>query len=380
MLDENTPLLLWNLNLNCPKKKVCMTMSPVFVVKENVPNTCYLTVGGYLVTLDKNLIAPPNLCPGESAMGNKPTSGWRWQADGKIVGLQPTWGEKLQIVKLIDFPIPKPPAGYKYIDGYPQWRAPKAGEWFAESDTYVEKTYKDLSASYLIVSPVTKEDCVDITDSHPNLIPREGIDYYDGPIHQFQITEKGSIRKTIKEWRESYCKFRHYCLPEHVPPKEEALRELNKAMDEEYPQYYIPENTELFAYIEVTNKDKYRCVRINGELGSEVSVNLTKFENRKKITKEEALARVSKTEAFTPAPPKITNLCVEIAGPPQSRFSYWVIEPIGNMYGAAKNSVRYIVISSVLAAIGYTAYNPAQAIGFVKSCLPKVNIEWRTPK
>lgn len=627
---------------------MAMPLTPVIIVKENAPDTCYLTAGGYLVTLNKYLMAPSNLCPGETLQGNKVTSGWGWRADGSIIDLQLTWAEKLQIVKLMDFPIPKPPAGYKYLDGYPQWRAPKAGEWFAESDTYVEKAYKDLSTSYLIISPITKEECVDITDSHPDLTPREEIDYFDGPIHQFQITQKGSIRKTIKEWRESYCKFRHYCLPEHVPPKEKVMNteviktgdlvecvdssadiglitkgskytvidhsggsmikikddrnkdfwfvaskfkkvdkptlllehgktyltadgyivpiikesggffttaecspgvtsegktiqqlnseasirnnkgwlysefgetclneEWNKKLKivkelpfslptapegyrykdgfpklktvepgdiylvshiadknglppkcygtatnsqkaststggfdslrlilevaypalpdgfewtqdppefrkpkkgefytngekavmaffdemyyklnkwivkqkaasplkevavEEFPRYYIPENTELFAYIEVTNKDKYRCIRINGEVGSEVSLNLKHFENRKKITKEEAEARISKV--FIPTQHKITNLCTEITTP-QSRFSYWVTEPIGNMYGAAKSSVRYIIISSVLAAIGYTAYNPARAIGFVKSCLPKVNIEWRTPK
>ena len=627
--------------------------APMFTITENAPNTCYLTAGGYLVTLDNHLIAPPNLCPGETAQGNKTTTGWGWRVGGNIVGLQPAWGEKLQIVKLMDFPIPKPPAGYKYLDGYPQWRAPKAGELYCTAPESIERANVDLQSSYLIISLITKEDCVDITDSHPNLIPRVGIDFYDGGGENagkcsWSLTAyKCSLNRTISDWANAR-KFRHYCLPEHVPPKEKAVsteviktgdlvecvdpkhgigvitkgskyavidhsggdiikvkddrnkelwfaaykfkkvekpalllehgktyltadgyivpivkqnggffttvecspgvtlenktihqlnsevsirdnkgwlysesgethlnEEWNKKLKivkelpfplpaapkgyrykdgfprlkivepgdiylvshvidknglppkcygtaanshnaststggfdslrlmlevlpsvvptaptlpdgfewtqnppefrkpkkgefymggsevikatfddkyyksnewivrakqvvvlppEKYPQYYVPQNPSLFAYIKVFNSKTYTTAILNGEELPPLPVDTAvAFKDFTKLTEEQALARVVK--AVTPTPPQITNLCTEISAP-QSHLSYWVTEPIGNMYGAVKSSIRYIVISSVLAAVGYTAYNPSGVAKFVKSCLPKITIRY----
>lgn len=410
----------------------------------------YLTAGGYLVKIIKQnggFFTTIDCSPGVNNAGKtvrqlntevsiRNNKGWLYSEFGQTY-LNDEWNEKLKIVKAMDFPIPKPPVGYKYLDGYPQWRAPKVGEWYAESDTYVEKAYKDLPTPSLIVSPITKEDCVDITESHPDLIPREGIDYFDGPIHEFQITQKGSIQKTIKDWRESYSKFRHYCLPEHVPP-------ISKEIDV-YPKYYKAFNTNVYAYIELLNKEKYRCVKLNGEPDREISADLRNFPSEDLITREEAISRIQKPaqetrhvtypryyKKITPLEGisfikrinesqycvvmsdggwnkveswgnsqekdyasreiseeeamKLHKYCNDVEKSPeedskspivsQSKFSYWVTEPIVNMGTFAKKSIRYILVSSVLAGIGYTAYSPSSVGSFIKSCLPKVNIQW----
>lgn len=307
----------------------------------------YLTADGYIVPIIKEaggFFTTVECSPGVTSAGKtiaelnsevsiRNSKGWLYSDSGDT-HLSEEWNKKLKIVKELPFPLPAAPAGYRYKDGFPRLKIVEPGD------------------IYLVSHIVDK-----------NGLPPKC--YGTASNSQQAFTSTGgfdSLRLMLE------------VLPPVAPP---AL-----PVAEEYPQYYIPENTDLFAYIEVTNKNKYRCIRINGDVGNEVSLDLKHFDNHKKITKKEAEARISKV--FTPAPPQITNLCIDLSSiapvSKQSRLSYWVTEPIGNMYGAAKSSVRYIVISSVLAAVGYTAYSPSRAIGFIKSCLPKVNIEWRTPK
>lgn len=162
-----------------------------------------------------------------------------------------------------------------------------------------------------------------------------------------------------------------------------SVHEAPMKSEETYPKYYLPlGHTGNIAFARRDSKDKYTFVFSNGKVSNEM------FEWEKStekayalpITQEEAFARIKVQNKD-----KITNLCVELPpmkplniilpnAPKQSHLSYWIVEPLGNMFGAAKKSVRYFVVSSLIGAVGYTAYNPSGVAKFAKSCLPKINI------
>lgn len=85
----------------------------------------YETKGGYLVELDHTLTSRTPV-PGIVAFGAVYISKHEklvWQTDGSINGMNPEWTEKLRIVEKFKGwkAIPKPPVGYDYKDGYPQY-------------------------------------------------------------------------------------------------------------------------------------------------------------------------------------------------------------------------------------------------------------------
>ena len=104
------------------------------VVTESKPNACYLTKGGYLVTLNSSLKAPINLSPGlnkDNKNSEKFGKGWQWKPNGcPNEGLESEWADKLAIIEELPFSIPEAPLNYQFAGGYPQFREPVNGEQF----------------------------------------------------------------------------------------------------------------------------------------------------------------------------------------------------------------------------------------------------------
>ncbi len=56
-----------------------------------------------------------------------------------------------------------------------------------------------------------------------------------------------------------------------------------------------------------------------------------------------------------------------------SRFDYWITQPAKNF----ANVGRHVLFAAAVSSIIYGAVNPVKIVSVVKSCLPKVNIEWK---
>lgn len=59
--------------------------------------------------------------------------------------------------------------------------------------------------------------------------------------------------------------------------------------------------------------------------------------------------------------------------PTVSRFDYWVAQPAKNF----ANIGRHVLFAAVVSSIIYGTANPAKVVSVVKSCLPKINVEWK---
>lgn len=58
--------------------------------------------------------------------------------------------------------------------------------------------------------------------------------------------------------------------------------------------------------------------------------------------------------------------------PTVSRFDYWVAQPAKNFADIG----RHILFAAVVSSIIYGATSPAKVLSVVKSCFPKINIQW----
>lgn len=56
-----------------------------------------------------------------------------------------------------------------------------------------------------------------------------------------------------------------------------------------------------------------------------------------------------------------------------SKFDYWVAQPAKNFADIG----RHIIFAAVISSIIYGAVNPVKVVSVIKSCLPKINVEWK---
>lgn len=154
------------------------SLSPFPTKKPSIVNGAgfYLTKAGYVVELDRFRSSEGSPVPGVNKLGI--TGGpWQWEVDGSINNMKPEWADKLQIVSRAEFSeLPIIPLGYKWVDGYPQYRKPKKDEWFFLAGfTHPVKATADKDTHHFIVE---KEEPVWYTVNNPDYIFVEGDQYY----------------------------------------------------------------------------------------------------------------------------------------------------------------------------------------------------------
>lgn len=368
----------------------------------------YLTAGGYVVhiTAMKPVsgnqyyttieCSPGFNCDGKTIQdvlsscrkGEYKKYGWQYQSDGTIF-LGNEWTEKLRITE--EFSKLKPaPKGFRYAGGFPQARPPKKGEFYMccmsgdaiqanqNESSVVVRVIIEKEESKMPPYPTMPEGFKFASDPPEHRKPKKG-EWFIGGGNKPDFAAVDFLNNSyyiISKIEETYPKGRIDKPVAKTPapaPKEEV-----------YPKYYSPLNVKDWAFIKRTDEFAHVLTKYDG---TEVLSGTGWCKHHDalyvEIPAEVALAQIKKPIAQTPSPPKI-DLYVEVevknaaTAPekPQPRLSYWITEPIGNMFGAAKKSARYVVASSLLAAVGYTAFNPVQTFNFVGSCLPKIHVKF----
>lgn len=153
------------------------SLSPFPTKKPSIVNGAgfYLTKAGYVVELNRFRSYEGSPVPGVNKLGI--TGGpWQWEVDGSINNMKPEWADKLQIVSRAEFSeLPIIPLGYKWVDGYPQYRKPKKDEWFFLAGfTHPVKATADKDTHHFIV----EQEEVWYTVNNPDYIFVEGDQYY----------------------------------------------------------------------------------------------------------------------------------------------------------------------------------------------------------
>lgn len=309
------------------------------------PNKTYVTYGEYVVELNNTRNASIETSPGKSEAGKTVVEyidhrgcGWLFSEDGKPQ-LNGEWTKKLTIVEELPFKLPKLPEKYKWAGGYPQFRIPKIGEYYFSYTQYSNNTLvnrcdneyetrdgwlggRRLILEKVVVAPKdpTPDDDWVVQDKVP---PRPGVDEIS-----FKFKKSGAMG--------SYIPLTH------------------RAFDNKLNGYVDERGDTLL--VRCRKKDYPMRTPAKQPAPPKLPDGYEWTQNPPNVTK---------VESFTP---------VIIKNNKQSNFSYWITEPLGNMFGVAKSSVRYIVVSSLIGAVGYTAYNPSGVFKFAKSCVPKVHI------
>lgn len=108
------------------------------------PNHNYVTKAGYVVQFGDSLWSK-NRVPYITSYGGSYLDGSiaSWRNDGTICGLTSEWAEKLHIVAELPIEIPTLPEGYRWKDGFIQWRLPQQGETFIHLDNGVIKAHQN---------------------------------------------------------------------------------------------------------------------------------------------------------------------------------------------------------------------------------------------
>lgn len=376
-------------------------------VTESKPNTCYLTAGGYLVVLKVEeylLRTTKELSPGFTKNGRSVNElshpyGWRFQEDGVMIGLTQEWNEKLHIIAELPFGIPELPKGYGWKGGYPVLRKPEPGEEYLSPHcdrgghefcykhghsiaTGVSGETTGFGRRRLIVEALEAKpqkhggviepdglEWVDITDTHPEHLLRRDIDWGGRTQADFPIDESDGL--SVKEYAMS-TGYRIYCqrkdLPQTTPPKTEDKYakyatfpvevKTEVLMDSVEDTKFHKDNnitTVVFPAVEVRED-----VKPNSVFSDECICSIMNFD---------ANFNTSKKDYTSGANPSVKGR--------QSRLSYFITEPLANTYKFFKPSFRYVLLYSTIAAIVYSAANFETVVGLIKSCLPKVSIEWR---
>jgi hypothetical protein len=333
------------------------------LVTKSKDNTCYLTKGGYLVTLDDRLVAPINLSPGlnhNNKNSKEYERGWKWKGNGTPEkGLQPDWTDKLTIIEELPFGIPEVLEGYQFIGGYPQFRKPENNEHYMGMKACGKPTQNvhvkgratpDTSPSYyggrrIIVEPIGSpigspvdpptnpliDDLVDITESHPDLIPRVGIDYFKTRSdNKVRFTSETHIKETIGYWVTKHG-TRHYCLPKDVPNKVYTKMTDGVPLPKGIKSFDLPVNI------------------------GPVNFDLASLSNLTQI-----------------------NDLLNKKDEPTSLLTTFVGNPYRNSVWAAQKAFPYIVFYSVIVVAAYCMWDPSSVISLVKSCLPSISVELPT--
>ena len=334
-----------------------------------ITNGTYLTAGGYVVTLDEDLISPVELSPGMNS-NNQPSyicNGWMWKNDGTIT-LNEEWSEKLKIVEKLQFELPPCPSGYKWAGGYPQYRRPKEGEYFIGQKQNEFKSVFKASKYYvvphgcddrrLIVEP--KE--VYLTVVKPNEFPkyykrRNGQPFYDGSKY---MVRHGDTRQMVNSdikfsWTidcDNYVKEGSWI--EVDKPEVEAYNKSHKTEKEKH-DFGDMEGWRLLRPSEILKEgDEYFSKRYSDGWAKLSADDISHTFNdyyfyRRRIQKP------IKQEDKTIMSKAIT---------------YWVTEPARDIKNVVVKSFRYILFTSVLFGGAYGIANPKVVLSY----LPKVTI------
>ena len=259
--------------------------------------------------------------------------GWAYGEDGEIHGLGDEWRQKLKIVGELPCNFPeKPPEGWQWAGGFPQFRSVEIGENYMPVD-YGGNTYDQVLIFINNYSPPSqkvlggKRFIVELSESPTQM-------------------DNSSIAAKV------------------VPPVESVLERVpNLSFDYEFtanpPEYRFPKSEELFINSN-GNPQKAEFDFCNNKY------YIVKYKDSKQLIKE--------TAPLFKQPNFIKSGNVK---PSANLFAYWVTEPIVNTIIFGKRSFRYVVMLSVISGAGYTAYNPQGVKKSIEKCLPKVNIEFK---
>lgn len=317
-------------------------------------NKTYIAAGGYVVKLDYNLCAP-GMSPGQNEFYcSAGSGGWNWEKDGRIRGLTPEWMEKLKIVEDCPFDLPTPPDGYRWINGFPQVRIPKKGEYFLSYDSRTKSfsEVKCCDGNYitpygtdgrrLILDKTTKA-----TQEWPKYYKRGG-DKTRFDTGLFVERDKSGQCHTIKEsgdfsppfeWEPKYHdKFVKQGDWIEVS-KEEVDKELKKwAFD---PSLIRNRNNSVTSVSDVSSSKKAKDIVMKKETAINVVTGVAKF-----------------------------------AGKWGWRtVNYWAFEPATEVITKVMRAVRYVTLTGAIVGGVYAYNNPDKAVDLIKSCLPKITVE-----
>lgn len=295
---------------------------------------------------------------------------------------------------------PSLPVGYEWTQNPPEFRTPKTGDQYIDGKNAIYATCSNdmYDRKEWIVRKITR----------PSIPPMPyGFEWTQNPP-EFRVPRNGNCYIYRGEAVVANGSDNAYSKPEWIvrpiskkEPENNIAREIPVKSEEVYPQYYFPEGiSSTIAFVQRNNKTEYNFVFCDGTISGKCYEWTSAHDDyyKKALTEERAMARVT-TKVKTNTPPESVTkveeaLPVKLPGvtmstnysmkplnivlpdaPKQSHLSYWITEPLGNMLRAAKKSVRYFVVSSLIGAVGYTAYNPSGVAKFAKSCIPKVHIK-----
>lgn len=125
------------------------------------PNKNYITQAGYVVQFGDNHWWSKNKVPYVLSYGKPYLDGSIafWNKDGAIPGVTSEWAEKLRIVSEFDHPIPQLPEGYRWKDGFIQFRLPKTGEYYYGDDDDIHVADYDYKAvSKFVIEPYSQKE------------------------------------------------------------------------------------------------------------------------------------------------------------------------------------------------------------------------------
>lgn len=363
----------------------------------------YVTRGGYVVHIIENpniyFYASIESSPGVTKDGlsvrknntirplglNK--FGWTYDQYGVILGLNSEWQEKLTIVEELPCPFPeKLPEGYRWAGGFPQFRKPEKDEIYLSNsllyvlvlrNSYSSPVNTIYSGKRFILESVPMstttstegpKDWVEITN--PKHIARKDIDWYTHFSSTTWVKVSAFAGSTLESIRNLEPTGKLRCLRKDLPTTTNVVSEYPVVLKKDQKVIGTVVSTSSVGW-NISNGKTYdvydvgnTTVKIKDDAGNiqyymkhHFGPISPRFDYRCEFTEQEALALLN---------PKVMS------------FKYWVTEPIGNMVKAAKKSVRYIVITSILSACTYTVVQPAKVVSFVKSCLPKVSIKFNS--
>jgi hypothetical protein len=180
------------------------------------------------------------------------------------------------------------------------------------------------------VSP-TIDDLVDITESHPDLIPRVGIDWFMGKGGRLTLTDNSHLTETIGHWHKSSRQIRHYCLPKDVPNKVYTKMTDGVPLPKGIKSFDLPVNI------------------------SPINFDLASLSNLTQV-----------------------NDSLNKKNEPTSLLTTFVGNPYRNSVWAAKKVFPYAIFYSAIVVSLYCVWAPSSALSLVKSCLPSISVELPT--
>ena len=363
----------------------------------------YVTKGGYVVSIVKDgyvFRAPIDMCPGFTPFGFNVKSmcgsqlGWKWEEDGTLYGLTEKWNEALQIVQELDIPIPKIPDGYKWKDGYIQFRIPIEGENYIASigslPEVVQTAIFPVSYSAFIIEPETSRDtrlynddikkgdwvvCIDNSDLLPKhkqaLSTKEPLKVETATTSSVSIVGLGNygrlrFRKVYPIPFSGTGKYKlvngqivnlnehgHCRITDNIAGSDGDVFSWKWNKDGTISSSYLPVG-DLFLY---------------EKLQAASNVIDTKPESKFSLPDVYSLesTQMKKETAMTVAK-AVGSFGFRMA-------NYWLFEPATDIARPIVKAFRYVVFLSTICGAAYGYYHPKETSSFLWSFVPTVTVE-----